>query len=84
MEMRIATMSDRTQSLCARAEAIAHRVTNGRVGYKLCQCFGALDPRRSCWLCTNLRVKLGAKSQFEAVMAATRLGILVQGEQRLD
>ena len=35
-------------------------------------------------LCTNLRVKLGAKSRFEAVMAATRLGILVLGEQRLD
>ena len=28
----------------------------------------------------NLRVKLGAKSRFEAVMAATRLGILTPGE----
>lgn len=29
---------------------------------------------------TNLRSKLGAKSRFEAVMAATRWGILTRGE----
>ena len=54
----------------------------GRVCAQFCHRFEALGRRHSCWLCTNLLVKLGGKSQFEAVMAATWLGILVLGEQR--